>query len=159
MIRIVALGSPLGDDAAGLEVGHRLAARPPRGVEVSVRDRPGFALVDAIQGADAVLIVDAARGSSDAGQVELGRYDGRRHDTRSPTSSHGAGVAEALALARSLGHLPARVDLLTITAAPGRSPSVGLSSEVRRALAGAERRARTWAAGLASVSPDGGASN
>jgi Ni,Fe-hydrogenase maturation factor len=47
-------------------------------------------------------------------------------------SSHGFGVAEALALASALGQLPPRVDVLTIAA--GQFTCAGLSAPVRGAV-------------------------
>ena len=57
MIRIIGIGSPFGDDAAGLEAARQLAADPPPDAEVVVADRPGAGLIDLFDGADALIIV------------------------------------------------------------------------------------------------------
>ena len=69
MIRIIGIGSPFGDDRAGLEVAVRMAAAPPDGVEVIVADRPGTDLVGMLRGAEAVIVVDAVRSNAPAGAV------------------------------------------------------------------------------------------
>ena len=50
LIRIIGIGSPFGDDAAGLEIARVLAEAPPPNCEVIVADRPGMALVDLMEG-------------------------------------------------------------------------------------------------------------
>lgn len=103
MIRILGVGSPAGDDRVGLEVARRLAARPPDGAEVCAVDRRGSDLLALLDGADAVIVVDAARSGAPAGTVhELPLADLPR-DPRAPLSSHGVGVQAALALAAALG--------------------------------------------------------
>jgi hydrogenase maturation protease len=55
LIRIIGIGSPFGDDAVGLEVARILAGSQPRDCEVIASDRPGMALVDLLDGAEAVI--------------------------------------------------------------------------------------------------------
>jgi hydrogenase maturation protease len=144
--RIIGVGSPLGDDAAGLEVARRLAAAAPENVDVIASDRPGAGLVDLLEGAEEVLIVDAVRSGAPAGTLhELSLEDVAANGIRL-ASSHAFGVAEALALARELGRLPPRVRVLGIET----SPEAGLPNEFGATVGGAiDRatvRAREWAA-------------
>jgi hydrogenase maturation protease len=134
-VRIVCVGSPLrGDDAAGLLVADHVRDAAPAGVEVVSAPRDAAALLDALDGAADVVVVDAAV------DVEPGRLV--RHDavagplpfTRDP-SSHGLGVAEAIELVRALGRLPPRVTVYGIGAASfdvGAPPSEEVAAAAER---------------------------
>jgi hydrogenase maturation protease len=85
--RIVGVGRPhRGDDAAGL-----LAARLVRGTEVL----DGASLLDAFEGADAVVVLDAMRSGRPPGTVE--RFDASSAPLPAaslrPASTHAFGVA------------------------------------------------------------------
>jgi hydrogenase maturation protease len=93
--------------------------------------------MEAWTGFDDVVVVDACRGAGAPGSVhtftppDLERYaavEARRYG-----STHGLGVAAAIALARELGSLPCR---LVIHAIEGRhfEAGSGLSSEVDHAV-------------------------
>jgi hydrogenase maturation protease len=146
--RIIGVGSPLGDDAAGLEVARRIAAAPPENVDVIASDRPGAGLVDLLEGAEDVLIVDAVRSGAPAGTLhELSLDDVAARGIRL-ASSHAFGVPEALALARELGRLPPRVRVLAIEASAVADASSELGETIRGAIDRATGRAREWAARL-----------
>lgn len=144
LIRIVAVGAPVGDDAAGLVLGARLLTDPPPQCEVRVRVRPGLGLLDDFDGAGAVLVVDAVR--SGAAPGTLVAFDLLAAPTARPrgkASSHGIGVADAIALGRALDRLPSRLDFLGIevgSVVPEQAPGAA----VRQALDAAEVRVRAW---------------
>jgi hydrogenase maturation protease len=145
LIRIIAIGAPLGDDAVGLEVGRRLAAAPPPGCDVRVRERPGLALIDDLAGATSVLLIDAVQSGGRPGEIV--DIDLRANDLRQAsvnTSSHGIGVAEAIVLASALGKLPPGLRLLGIEVATPRGGG-NFSPEVAASLDDLESRARAWA--------------
>ncbi len=112
-VRVVGCGNPsAGDDAVGLiavrEVRSELETLP--GVEV-VEAGPALNVVHLLEGVDAAVVVDAVRspqGRRSAG--EIGRAepgpDGLPADVATSLSSHGFGLAEAVALAGALGHVP-----------------------------------------------------
>jgi hydrogenase maturation protease len=76
--------------------------------------RPLPDLLDALDGADAAVLVDAARTGGAPGAIRrLAPEDLARQ--RSP-SSHGLGVAQALALATALGRAPAQIEVVAIEA-------------------------------------------
>lgn len=134
---MVGVGSPFGDDRVGWDVVEALEAqswwRELAGDSVSVHlcDRPGAALAGLLQGAGWAIVVDAAY----VRDVPPGTLRWLRPDQLSllrPPSSHGFGVAEALALAKALGQLPGQVDLLTIAAS--QFASAELSAPVRVAV-------------------------
>jgi hydrogenase maturation protease len=132
---VIGVGSPHGDDAAGLAVAERLAGRLPADVEILARDRPGLDLVLDLRGADAVVIVDAVRGGEGPpGSVRRVAPD--RLASRRELSTHALGVADALALAKALGSLPPRLGIVTVEAGdpPGDAHSDALSHAVAAAL-------------------------
>jgi hydrogenase maturation protease len=131
-VRVVGCGNvESGDDAAGL-----LAVRQARpgleripGVDV-VEAGPGLRLIDLMEGAEAVVVVDAVRSApgarrpGDIVRAEAGP-EGLPAALSSSLSSHGFGVAEVVGLAGALGRVPRLVFLgveaLDVTA--GHAPS------------------------------------
>jgi hydrogenase maturation protease len=115
------------DDGAGLEVARRVGGRLLGGEPIG--------LVEALDGADEVAIVDAVFSGAPPGTVhefEAGT-DPLPVALFGPSSTHALGLAEAIEIARSLGRLPARVRVLGIEGARfdyGR----GLSPEVEEAV-------------------------
>ena len=144
LIRVVAVGAPVGDDAAGLVLGARLQTDPPPTSEVRVRVRPGLGLLDDFAGAAAVLVVDAVRSGAAPGTlVALDLLAAPTTRARSKASSHAVGVADAVALGRALDRLPPRLDFLGIevgSTVPEQAPCAA----VREALDAAEARVRAW---------------
>jgi hydrogenase maturation protease len=124
---VVGVGSPFGDDRVGWEVVEALEARSwwaelaGQRVSVHLCDRPGAALAGLLQGVQWAIVVDAAQGLDTPPGTLRWLNPNQLTSLRTP-SSHGFGVAEALALASALGQLPQRVDLLTIAAAQFASP-------------------------------------
>ena len=115
------------DDGAGLEVARRLGGR--------LLDGEPIGLVDALEGADEVTIVDAVFSGARPGTLHV--FD--VGSTPLPvalfgsSSTHALGLAEALEIARSLGRLPAHVRVVGIEGSRfdyGR----GLSPEVEEAV-------------------------
>lgn len=137
-VRVIGLGSGFGDDAAGLAVIEWLAERAgPRDVSFACCRRPLPDLLDAFEGVDAAVLVDAARGGGAPGRVrELGE---REIATRGSASTHGLGALEVVNLAKSLDRAPARLAWVGIAIAAVR-PGDGLSPPVRAAIPEAGRR-------------------
>jgi hydrogenase maturation protease len=115
-----------GDDAAGLVVARRLGGLRHEGDAVG--------LLDAWAGAGHAIVVDAAASGAPAGTIH--RFDAAAplpaHALRS--STHAFGVADAVELARSLGRLPARLDVYAIEGADF-TLGAGLSPPVAQAVA------------------------
>ena len=138
-VRVIGCGNPdVGDDAAGIlaveRARERLASMP--GVEVIPRASP-LEIVHLLEGADAVVIVDAVRTTGgdrapgDLVRAESGA-DGLPAEIRSSLSSHGLGIAEAVGLAAAMGTAP-RVVVLGVEA--GNATAGGpLSAAVEDAL-------------------------
>jgi hydrogenase maturation protease len=149
MIRIIGIGSPFGDDAAGLMAARQLAAAPPPDTEVVEADRPGATLIELLDGADAVILIDAAHSGAAPGTLhDLDLQDLSRQPI-ALVSSHGFGVIDAVRLASALGRAPARGRVLAIETGLVDTPAlpIGRRSLSPVACAAVERaveRARQW---------------
>ncbi|HKH18582.1 MAG TPA: hydrogenase maturation protease [Solirubrobacteraceae bacterium] len=112
-VLVVGVGNALrGDDGAGLEVVRRLRARAgSAGVGVRLLEGEGIGLLEAWEGARAVVLVDSVRTNARAGAIH--RIDVTDSPLpaalRSSSSTHAVGVGEAIELARALGRLPSRL--------------------------------------------------
>lgn len=137
-LAIIGVGSPAGDDQAGWWVVRALQRRglsDRLACQTSIveLDRPGARLIRHLAGADAVVLMDAVVGGQVPGTIH--RVDDMAliaADAR--VSSHGLGVASALALADALGALPPRWLLYGIDIAEAsfdRTPSVAVTAAVR----------------------------
>jgi hydrogenase maturation protease len=137
-----------GDDGVGPLVARLLAGSwaddPPAGVEVVAWGGDPLGLLDLWAGRQRLLLIDAVVTGAAAGTC-------RRFATDAPfrsdaASTHGLGLAAALALARALDRAPARVEVWGIEGAsfePGAplTPAVAaaaldLAARLRRDLAG-----------------------
>lgn len=114
------------DDAVGLEVARRLGGQTLAGEPIG--------LLDALDGEDEVVLVDAVFSGAPAGTVH--EFDASSEPLPATlfgaSSTHALGLAEAVELARSLGRLPRRV---LVYGVEGRSFAFGkgLSREVAAA--------------------------
>jgi hydrogenase maturation protease len=144
-VRVIGIGTPCGDDRAGLEVAARVGAAPPRGCEVVATERPGVELIDLLNGGGATIVLDAVRSGAAAGTI----HDLPLDDLPAPRlamSSHGIGIAEALALARALGHRP-HGRLIGIEAGAGAMRAGDpLGADVAAAIGAAVQRVHAWIA-------------
>lgn len=113
VVRVIGCGNPdAGDDAVGILAveGAREALESIPGVEVIARASP-LGVVHLLEGADAVIVVDAIRtpsGGRDPGalvRAESGP-EGLPATLRSSLSSHGLGIAEVVGLAAAIGQAP-----------------------------------------------------
>lgn len=117
-VRVIGLGNvSRGDDAAGV-----LAARLVRElsggmIDVHESDAGGAALPELMEGADRVILIDAARCGRLPGTVyRLDASAGRIAREDFPCSTHDMGLADAIELARALGTLPKQVIVYGIEA-------------------------------------------
>ena len=121
------------DDACGLDLARRLRRRSRGRFRVVEAVGETTALLDLWEGETRVVLVDAARSGAPAGthrEIEV------LADVATPvpsTSTHGFSIAEAIALGRVLGRMPARLTLHTVEAADV-SMGDGLSAPVAAAV-------------------------
>ena len=133
-VTIIGVGNVMrGDDGVGILAVRRLRARLPEARIVESSGDFGD-ILDAMEGEDALILIDAVRCSAAPGTVR--RIDA--HAEQFPTglfraSSHAVGIAEGVELARAFGQLPGRLVLYGIAAAKF-APGDSLSAPVRRGL-------------------------
>ena len=99
-----------GDDGAGLAVAELVRGRAPAGVEVVTCEQEASRVIDAIEGRDAAVLVDASSSGAPAGTIH--RFDASTEPVPARafrSSTHAFGVGEAVELARALGKLPGSV--------------------------------------------------
>jgi hydrogenase maturation protease len=149
-LKVIGVGNAWrGDDAVGLLVARRLKAEQPPEVEIAECRGTVTAVLEAWKDAAGVIVVDAVVSGGAPGAI----YRFNAHGggvpvelSRSP-SSHGWGVAEALALGKVLQELP---PFLIIYGIEGQNfgPGQEVSQEVAAAIPEAARRIRreieTW---------------
>ena len=137
---VVGVGSPFAGDDLGWRAAAALReggfAVPGHETEYVCSDRPGVGLLALMEGRELAILLDAMCSGAPPGSVRRLR---RAELARLPVqhSSHGLGVAEALALGERLDLLPPRLLLLGIETggpAPGFHPQA-LEACLRRALA------------------------
>jgi len=131
---IIGLGNEYrGDDAVGLVVARRCRERAPDFVTVQEASGEGVALMDAWQGMQTVVLVDAVFSDGEPGTVY--RFEAQTQTIPARFfhySTHAFSVAEAIELARALNQLPPTLILYGIE---GKDFSAGvhLSPEVEQA--------------------------
>lgn len=130
---IIGLGNPWrGDDGVGPHVAQALSRLSRPDVRVQCAAQDALSLIQSWEGAQRVYAIDAVQTGQREGSIL--RLDALRAPlpTASAYSSHGLGLAEAVALARQLHRLPDHLTLIGIEAhclAPGQ----GLCAAVREA--------------------------
>jgi hydrogenase maturation protease len=103
-VRVIALGNEAaGDDGAALAAARIAGA--DGSLEIVLAGRPGVDLLDLLDPAASIVLVDVVQTGARPGALVEMRLDAiLDHAVASaPTSSHGFGPAEVLTLARSLG--------------------------------------------------------
>jgi hydrogenase maturation protease len=128
---VLGIGNPdRGDDAVGCVVAGMLRDRNVPAVEHSGE---ATALLAALEGADHAWLIDAAYSGAPPGtihRIDCATDAPMPHGTM---SSHGFGVAEAIALARALATLPPHcivyaIEAADFTAGAALSPTVALAA-------------------------------
>lgn len=132
-LRVIGVGNPFrGDDGAGLAVARSLRGALA-GVEVLEREGEPVGLIEILDGADAVWLVDAVSSGAPSGTVHrLEAAAGKLPRELFRASTHALGLAEAVELARALGRLPETLVVFGIEGARFEAGE-GLSREVERA--------------------------
>lgn len=122
------------DDGAGPAVLDLLRSQQLPGVQLLENDGGGAALLDAWQGAAAVVLIDAVSSGAPPGTIY--RFDLLAQPLpgeMSFQSTHAFGVAEAFELGRVLNQLPASLLLYAIEG-ESFAAGIGLSEQVQSAV-------------------------
>jgi hydrogenase maturation protease len=130
--KILAAGSWHGDDRAGWKIVGRLRPDLPPGVEALALADP-LELLEHLEGCTHLVLVDACRTGAQPGTIIRLSWPDSELNSAAGSSTHGFGVAAALALAAALGRLPAKVVLLGLEV-QDCGPGLALSGPVRAAL-------------------------
>ncbi len=116
LLRVIGVGQRYrGDDEVGLLVAELVRKRAPARVEIVTAGSDALALLAAFEGTSDCVAIDSVRVGGNPGAVlrldaaaVVGARDG------AATSSHDNALAEALALATSLGKLPERLCIIAV---------------------------------------------
>ncbi|MBI4327505.1 MAG: hydrogenase maturation protease [Chloroflexi bacterium] len=142
-ILVIGLGNDLrGDDAVGRLLARRLKTEAGSAFRVLEASGEGASLMEAWQGTDAVILIDAVQSGAEPGTIH--RLDAHAQPLPGRFfhySTHAFNVAEAVELARALGQLPPQLVVYGIEGG-NFAAGTGLSPEVALAAAEVERRVR-----------------
>lgn len=138
---VIGLGNPdRGDDKAGRLVTRLLRDLAPPDVAILEQDGDAGSLLPLLHAEDTVWLVDAACSGAPPGTIHrLDCAAGHLPPPAATTSSHGLGVAEAIALARALGSLPSRCVLYAIEGS-AFDPGQAISAPAEKAARAVARR-------------------
>ena len=132
---VIGVGNPdCGDDGVGPLVAQRLRAAGLPDLLVREQSGEATALLDCLRDVDSVWMIDAATSGAPVGFVH--RVDCTLESAlpaQASTSSHGLGVAEAMALGRVLGVLP-RVCILYAVEGAAFAPGASMAAAVLAAV-------------------------
>ena len=119
MIKVFGIGSPFGEDQIGWRVAEviqqRLLTRSSIHpyVQIECCDRPGTRLIELMQNAPIVFLIDAVVTGSKIGTIHRLQND-EIHEFKGLLSTHHFGVAQALQIGDALNMLPENVILYGI---------------------------------------------
>jgi hydrogenase maturation protease len=102
------------DDGVGWVVAEAAGRRLQHVVDVVESDGEPGRLLDAWRDRDMAVIVDAVRSGSAPGAIHVWANDADVPAAARSASSHGAGIADAVALGRALRRLPSRLIVVGI---------------------------------------------
>jgi hydrogenase maturation protease len=134
--RVLGVGSPHGDDAAGWHVVEMLRRRP--GLSVQLATVEPSQVLDHLSDCRRLILVDACRSNQPPGTVVRLQWPDSMLRSQRRRSSHALGLGDALALAETLGWLPPHVVVWGVEVCRCE-PGEDLTPEVRQALPELER--------------------
>lgn len=122
-VRVIGIGSPFADDQIGWRVAELLRQSATlhdyidQQIEIVQTDRPGARLLQQMNGADSVILIDAMLQPQAAGEIQKLTVEETVRNT-ALVSSHGFGVQQALALGQAISELPKDVLVIGIEVSP-----------------------------------------
>ena len=153
-IRVIGIGNAFaGDDAIGTLLTGRLDFNHSRIVEVIEAGLSGVNLLDLMEGAEAVILIDAIHSGQTPGTIH--RLEIPRDlkvlnapGWNSPSSStHSFGLGESLTLGATLGTLPQKVIVIGIElrhTTPGENPSPEVNQELGNLIIHIQKEVERW---------------
>lgn len=152
-VRVIGVGNPwAGDDAVGIAVSRHLQTQNLPGVDIIEAGLMGLDVLDLIDGAEHVILIDAVQSDRSPGTIhrleipEDLQFIMRLSWASSTASTHSFGLGEALALGKTLGKLPPKliiygVELDQVT--QGESPSPPVAQTITMVSAQIQQELRT----------------
>ncbi len=149
---IIGVGNDMrGDDGVGCEIVRRLAHLGPPIWDVCEAKDDALALMEAWQGREVAIIVDATQASGTPGKISrLDPTKGPLNAIMNDVSSHGLGLGHSLELARSLAKLPASCIVFVIEGVrfeTGTNLSPDVEKVIPQAMEQIRREAEKFAPG------------
>ena len=142
--RIVGIGQAMaGDDGVGIAVANYISDNGNNaGIEVVSLSEPSRLLPLLTDGANPVVLIDAVLDAGDPGRILMLKTDQRKSSPKL-LSTHGVGVRDAIALARTIDpeHVSTRIVILGVTISRAGRHGESLSPEVAAAIPMAAARA------------------
>ena len=138
LARIIAIGSPHGDDQVAWRLIERLRIPPASHAETVALSDP-LHLYDYLENCDRLIVVDACAGGGSSGWITRMEWPDARVERRHAHSTHGISVVDALRLAETLGRFPPQVVLFGVELRQCQ-PLHPLSDDVEYALNELEKR-------------------
>lgn len=136
--RILCLGNELvKDDGVGIRIGRILLSLPlPPGVHVELTPQLGYDLLDAVAGAEQIILVDAMRTGRTPGTCEAIEGQAIERYSAGTAVSHTIGIAELMGLAqRCAGKaIPSKLYFVGVEGASFDGYGIDLSPDVLNAL-------------------------
>jgi hydrogenase maturation protease len=140
-VRIIGVGNPFRrDDGVGIAVARILAGRNFSSAEVVEESGEGASLLEAMEGRESVILIDAVSSGAPPGTVHL--LNPREETIPSDFfhySTHAFSVAEAVEMARVLDKLPKNLWIFGIEG-EDFTYGLGFTSKVKTAIAQVVRR-------------------
>jgi hydrogenase maturation protease len=126
-IRVVGVGSPLGDDGLAWEAVRTLRQRLEWRADIEVHlVEGGQRILDVLDGRGTLLLVDAVASGAKPGTIHRFEWPDGRIESLRPGSTHDLRPGEALRLAKVLGMAPLRIIVMGMEM-DNASPQPGLS--------------------------------
>ena len=114
LVRVIGVGSPFQDDRVGFNViqllqhSERLPLNESTKIQLHYADRPGVRLLELMQGAETVILIDAVKSDKTIGALYCVTAE-QLAESDVPYSSHALGVAEVLKMGKVLELLPPHI--------------------------------------------------
>jgi hydrogenase maturation protease len=139
MIRILGCGNPLvGDDGIGIHVIERLQemrSELPDDVELIDAGVCGLDMLNMLEDADTVIIIDAVKGAGNAGSVHrFGMDDIKGARSNGVLSIHETCLADVLCIAEHIQKMPENLTIFGVEIDKTDELSIGLSEKLQASM-------------------------
>jgi hydrogenase maturation protease len=135
-IRILGCGNPLiGDDGVGIHIINRLMemrSELPEDVELIDAGVCGLDMLNLLEDASRIIIVDAIKGAGDAGSIHrIGMEDIKQTSSSDLHSVHDTSLADVLCIAEHVQNVPEDITIFAIEIEEAAEISISLSEKVQ----------------------------